>query len=466
MKFFYWNSKFEIGIDVIDEQHRRLMELVNELASAVTEGGRLPEAEALVRGLLDYAAKHFRDEEVFLTTSSLDDVEKAAHRRAHREFADEVAKIAGAGRLHRSDVAERVLDFLTNWLISHILGADRRIAVSLEAPTGDGPSEIIEQIPLVERVLIDALLETERRFRLISDFAPALIWVCEPDGRRGFYNHAWTTFVGLDEEAALDCDGLDFVHPDDRTAYGALLERLLVAPTPVETEYRLRRSDGDYGWILERIMPRYDVGGAFVGLIASATDVTAIKRSEEVLAETNRRLEAEVARRTAQLEEMTRTDPLTGIGNRRMILCRLDEEIHRARRHERLLTAVFLDLDHFKRINDGWGHGVGDAVLVAVAECLRANLRVGDLIGRHGGEEFVALLLDTGLGDAESVVERLRRTVSELVVTGLPEQITISAGLAEWRRGENGDDLLRRADRALYRAKESGRNCWRIDHAA
>jgi diguanylate cyclase (GGDEF)-like protein len=159
-----------------------------------------------------------------------------------------------------------------------------------------------------------------------------------------------------------------------------------------------------------------------------------------------------------ELEQLMLTDPLTGVGNRRLLRLRLADEILRADRFRRGLTAVFFDLDHFKRINDSYGHDVGDAVLIQVAASLGANLRQSDLVARYGGEEFVILLAETRLDEALTLVERMRNAVAELKIPGLPGRITLSAGLAQWREDEHGDALLRRADQALYRAKEAGRN--------
>ncbi len=159
-----------------------------------------------------------------------------------------------------------------------------------------------------------------------------------------------------------------------------------------------------------------------------------------------------------ELERLMLTDPLTGIGNRRMLELRLDDEILRAQRYHRALTAVYFDLDHFKRVNDEHGHEVGDTALRLVADSLVVNVRHSDHVARLGGEEFVVLLTETSLDDAVTLVERMRAAVAALNIPGLSRHITISAGLAQWREGENAESLLRRADRALYRAKASGRN--------
>ena len=159
-----------------------------------------------------------------------------------------------------------------------------------------------------------------------------------------------------------------------------------------------------------------------------------------------------------ELEQLMLTDSLTGVGNRRFLNVCLAEEINRANRYGSALTAVFLDLDHFKLVNDRHGHAVGDAVLVAVAQNLASNLRRCDYLGRFGGEEFVALLPETTIEDAVNMVERMREAVGNLSIPGYPGHLTMSAGLAQRKPNESAEDLLQRSDSALYRAKAEGRN--------
>ena len=157
------------------------------------------------------------------------------------------------------------------------------------------------------------------------------------------------------------------------------------------------------------------------------------------------------------------TDPLTGIGNRRLLTTRLGEEVLRAHRYQRPLTVMFFDVDHFKLVNDSYGHNVGDVALASVAESLGSGLRDCDLLCRFGGEEFLVVLPETKVGKAMKVAERMRADVARLNIPGIPETLTISAGLAELTPDESDEQLLVRCDRALYRAKEMGRNRCCID---
>jgi len=153
------------------------------------------------------------------------------------------------------------------------------------------------------------------------------------------------------------------------------------------------------------------------------------------------------------------TDPLTGLGNRRFLDNRLEEELRRAERHHRPLTVVFFDIDHFKQVNDTYGHPVGDKALVLVAQTLRHGIRREDKVARYGGEEFVTLLPETDPAEAFILTERLRDAVAAVVLPELDHPITVSAGVAVHVAGESATSLLARADLALYMAKSRGRNC-------
>jgi diguanylate cyclase (GGDEF)-like protein/hemerythrin-like metal-binding protein/PAS domain S-box-containing protein len=450
---FFWNSSLETGNAHIDQQHRRLFDMTNELALLLGSGGPLPDLSGLVANLRAYATEHFRDEEAVMARSPLSAFEKDRHIRAHKAFIARVDEIAGRGDLTEVQTIEHFLEFLVTWLVMHILRMDLKIVRSITNaavdPMGDDFS--------VERVLIKALSETERRFRLISDNAPTMIWISGRSGRRDFTNRAWFEYVGLDADTTASVDWDRFVHPDDIDRYRQLIADVIARPHRAEIELRIRTADGSWGWIIERIMPRIE-GEACVGLVAAAGDVTMIKRSEEVLAESNRRLELEVAQRTHQLELLTLTDPLTGVGNRRVAFDRLASLAEESRGSGRPLSLLYIDIDHFKRVNDTLGHAAGDQVLIGVTHVMTATLKADHLLCRVGGEEFVAILADCDLPEAQRIAERLRVAVSWFKSEAVPRPVTISVGLATLEAGERDEDLIKRADDALLEAKRNGRN--------
>jgi len=169
----------------------------------------------------------------------------------------------------------------------------------------------------------------------------------------------------------------------------------------------------------------------------------------------------ETARAKEEAERLAITDPLTGLFNRRFLEEKLSNELIRAKAHNNYLSIVMADIDHFKRINDAYGHKVGDEVLKALALILRANTRENDTVARYGGEEFVILLSNVSKYDAYRIAERIRLEIEDTSFEeiGVPEKITVSFGISCFPEdGEDAIDLLKKADQALYQAKSQGRN--------
>lgn len=180
------------------------------------------------------------------------------------------------------------------------------------------------------------------------------------------------------------------------------------------------------------------------------------------LAATLSELVVAVDRRTAELVAQATTDPLTGLYNRRGFYERAAEALARAARYEAPLSVVVGDIDHFKRINDSYGHATGDRVLRETALLWRSQLRDVDVSGRLGGEEFAALLPHTGEEAAGLVAERIRTAIGGMRITADDGRIvacTISLGVTTMRPGDGMDALMARADLALYDAKSRGRDC-------
>jgi diguanylate cyclase (GGDEF)-like protein len=184
---------------------------------------------------------------------------------------------------------------------------------------------------------------------------------------------------------------------------------------------------------------------------------------------TERGLEGRLARAidaiSVALAETTNAatyDKLTGVSNRQALLVSLFAEVERSNRYERPLSVAFVDIDHFKNVNDTYGHAAGDLVLRAVAQTLKANLRASDQVGRYGGEEFMLLLTETDVDEGASLTEKLRNLVARQkvpVAEGQALSVTISIGIAGGKGGKlRSDDLVRDADAAMYSAKSLGRN--------
>ena len=211
-----------------------------------------------------------------------------------------------------------------------------------------------------------------------------------------------------------------------------------------ETEFSVEITEKRLGGaFLVSVTPIRDSASQLTGFVHVARDITEQKRLEK------------------DLRRMATTDSLTGLFNRGHFWDMSERELARGIRVHRAVSLLMIDLDHFKSVNDTYGHEVGDKVLKLVARVGRENLREIDIIGRIGGEEFAVLLPETGLSEAITVAERLREAVAraEVPTDKGPVSITISVGVAE-DNGELRDlgTLLKRADDALYAAKRKGRN--------
>jgi diguanylate cyclase (GGDEF)-like protein len=170
----------------------------------------------------------------------------------------------------------------------------------------------------------------------------------------------------------------------------------------------------------------------------------------------------ELALLNRKLEHAAMRDPLTELSNRRAGLAALTQAWSSSMRHETPTSVVSIDVDHFKKINDNYGHAVGDTVLQALGQSLRGAARAEDMVCRWGGEEFLLICPNMAMREGAQMAERLRRSISALKVEadGKHIQLTVSIGIATWRTGmESQEELLVEVDKALYAAKAAGRNC-------
>ena len=241
------------------------------------------------------------------------------------------------------------------------------------------------------------------------------------------------------------------------TAPGAL--RLQVAGTWVGFGLTIALGRGPDGSIVFGLAVMHVLTLAFLPAI-TARVVDGIR-----LQQANARLAEQLRLHLLTVEEEAATDPLTGVLNRRALDRLLGREIERCDTHGALVSVLALDLDHFKVINDSYGHAVGDAALQAFTERVRGQLRQSDHLARLGGEEFIVLLPGASLEKAVEIAERLRSAVAETPLIEAPRvAVTVSIGAAARLSGETGTGLLARADAAAYAAKRAGRD--RVEPAA
>ncbi|MGB3166626.1 MAG: diguanylate cyclase [Alteraurantiacibacter sp.] len=226
------------------------------------------------------------------------------------------------------------------------------------------------------------------------------------------------------------------------------------ARDPFQFDLTIRPPDEPERILRASILNEFDHTGRRIALFGVAMDVTEQVRRVQALDLARGRAE----RLAAEAQKLANTDPLTGLPNRRCTFSRLASMVEVAHKQGAALAALMFDIDHFKGINDTYGHQTGDEVIVQVAELARRQARQGDVVGRIGGEEFVWLVAGLDAAGARRLAERLRSSVEQGIEGSALPNVTISIGLANFVPSDTGEGLLARADAALYEAKESGRN--------
>lgn len=317
-------------------------------------------------------------------------------------------------------------------------------------------------------------------FRASNDFARTM----------QFVSQGCSELTGYRAEDLVDGRRVRYeqlIHPDDAPLVFRTINEALDQHRSYRVEYRIRNAAGDVRWVLEQGCGLQEVDGRYLATEGLMVDVTRMKSYERQLeeqhehleeivsvrtaelSEANQQLMAEVERRRRleeQLRELSTRDPLTGLYNRREMERFLREELARCNRYGRPLSVVMIDLDHFKKLNDTYGHQGGDDALRWTAGVLRAGLRTTDRAVRYGGEEMALILTETDGESAWGVADRLRKTLAAepVEVTGDDGRsrqavVTMSAGVASFPAdGTTMEQLLASADAALYAAKRSGRN--------
>jgi diguanylate cyclase (GGDEF)-like protein len=261
------------------------------------------------------------------------------------------------------------------------------------------------------------------------------------------------TLNGLPASLAPDPGNIRELLPDGGEELFSQLAKYRDSRIPYSFEYNVVTPDGSKRVLKMNAYNEFEEGHR-VAIFAVAMDVTEERERERLLD----RERSEAIRRAAEARRLANTDALTGLANRRCALSRLDILLRRSRQHGTPLTIVLFDIDHFKAINDSYGHAIGDEVLVRMAKLSQRLVRTDDMVGRLGGEEFVWLLPEVGAAEGANLAERLRDAIHGQSGEGGLPPVTISVGLASRRGEESAEELLARADGALYAAKNGGRN--------
>lgn len=344
-------------------------------------------------------------------------------------------------------------------LVTHLLGYHSLLITLLGVLCFVGYALYISKILVDVRAAERELQESEERHRLLTDNSLTGIYIVQ-DARLVYVNERLAEIIGYSRAELSGKSFWDFVHPDDRHLLKETeATRHKERNEGRQYEFRVMCKDGATKWV-----QALDVSIPYQGRICNMGNVADV--TERMLSEKEReKLIADLIAAREALHFQATHDHLTGLLNRPEILHRIQVELERASREKHPVSVIMADLDRFKLINDNFGHLAGDAVLTETAHRILSCVRPYDLVGRYGGEEILIALPGSPETGALNCAERIRALVDEspvLTPDGLIE-VTLSLGVASVERGRPGDlqDLIRAADKALYAAKQAGRNCVR-----
>lgn len=370
----------------------------------------------------------------FISLGGVDDVQRFVSYRTLTDYPLVVAVGASRSEVLADVTRNRNRDYFVAALITMV------IFVFTTA--------LVVAVQRQERSAIN-LATSEARFR--ATFEQAAIGICHSSLERRYIavNRTFCDMLGYSRQELIGMPVWEIIHPEDRGDEPQFRDKLLSGEIESHAaEKRYVRKDGRVIWVNRTVSLVRDYAGEPLYFLRVVEDVTERKRLEQ------------------ELQALAATDSLTGLSNRRSFMTRLEEEHARLRRFDTQQVAVLmLDLDYFKRINDTYGHAAGDEVLRQVATLIREEPRRVDLCARLGGEEFAIILAGASPDAAREFAERLRRKIAAaaIVFEGKALAVTVSIGVAAMRPGDESADVsLLRADAALYRAKDAGRNQVRL----
>lgn len=300
--------------------------------------------------------------------------------------------------------------------------------------------------------LMTRVRESEQRYRMLADYSHDVVVRMRADGHRLYVSPSARDILGWDPEELLQ-PSEHLVHPDDLAVQRQAIAAVLASGQPVTAIYRLRHKDGHYVWMEAAARPIPSIGGDATDIIFAGRDISKRVAAEQALQASRDELEA-----------LARVDSLTGLANRRQFEERLAHALGRSRRYGQAVALMYMDVDHFKQVNDSYGHAAGDEVLRVFGQRLGACVRSGDLVARLGGDEFVVLIEDLAAPKtAEDIARKLIAAMGEdIAVEGATLRVTTSIGIAYSMHPAVSKTLATAADMALYAAKKAGRNTWQL----
>lgn len=484
IEIFPWNDNLNTGVANIDEQHQKLVQLLNRLASDVEFQSDCSSESLILNELADYAVYHFQTEEALWRKYLSGDELETLHKDSHNSFVSTVLRL----KAQRETGGERrygdLISFLTRWLLIHILTDDRYMALvvramqsgmTLEAAKLHAGGQIAGQGNMLVDIILSifdklatntvqlvheinarkqssqALVQSQTQLNAVLDSTSEMIW--SVDSERFallMFNRELSEYFLQQSDIQLKTG----MRPDDMFATAKVIQEWYdryeraVREGPYSVEYTVFANNRT---LILSFSP-FEQDGVISGVSIFGKDITANKKAQD------------------EINMLAFYDPLTRLPNRRLLLDRLKQAMATSIRNKRYGALLFIDLDDFKTLNDTRGHVIGDLLLQQVAERLSTCVREGDTVARLGGDEFVVMLGELGENVLESATQAT--TVGEKILSTLNQSYqldhqayhsTASIGVTLFPEQQGSIDvLLKRADLAMYQAKAAGRNTLRF----
>lgn len=290
------------------------------------------------------------------------------------------------------------------------------------------------------------------------------IGITDLQGRYVQVNPAWCKLMGYTAEEALELDVESLTPPDQQERSNHNYEALVKGEIKsMHITRKYLRQGGESFWADVYVSPLKDTEDNITGILGVIVDIDRLMQAEQELGQLNKQLSEkndELKIAVEELKHLASYDPLTHLMNRRVLSEAFHRETLRSKRKNQGLGLALCDIDNFKKLNDTYGHDVGDKALVEVSEVFLHEIRGTDYVGRWGGEEFLFILPDTGVEGIMVVIERIRKAVERIEIEKGDELVrfTASFGICYWEKDFDFATMIEEADKALYQAKRTGKN--------
>ncbi|HEY9577013.1 MAG TPA: diguanylate cyclase, partial [Pseudobacillus sp.] len=351
-------------------------------------------------------------------------------------FFKEMWATIGSGRIWKGEVRNRAKDGSFYWV-------DTTIVPFLNDKGKPYQYVSIRNDVSRRKKVEEELRDSEEKYRLITEYSSDLVAVIDKQGNFRYVSPSHALLLGYDLDTLASSQLFQWVHEKDRKLLSAKLDKLVVRKKMhSQLEFRIRTSRDEYKYMETKISSILK-DGKVESFVLAMRDATERKESEKMV------------------YHLAYHDTLTDLPNRRLFMNQLRQEVERAKKSSSQFAVMFIDLDRFKFVNDSWGHEIGDFILTEAARLIKQSLRSTDLIARLGGDEFTVLLKNiNNIEEVDRLAKRIQSNFQKpLTVVNQQYTLSCSIGIALFPlNGEKADELLNKADAALYAVKERGRN--------